>query len=128
MVRSVARAVAESSLTMSWCVLSREVAMQRDMIPSVLLSLTPMSSQPQLILKLKRDSSPFAHRSPQNVPMPPAPCSLQNLPMPLDSEDRVLPMSLDGEDDHETFLAELRAAEEELGLPGLANLPVRGTF
>ncbi|KAJ7605675.1 hypothetical protein DFH06DRAFT_1150415 [Mycena polygramma] len=69
-----------------------------------------MSSQgnpPSLTLKLERDNSPFTPRSPQNFPVQ------------LDAEC---------EDEHEIFLAELRNAEEELGLatPGLANSPASG--
>ncbi|KAJ7669834.1 hypothetical protein DFH06DRAFT_1320879 [Mycena polygramma] len=77
-----------------------------------------MSSQgkpPSLTLKLERDDSPFTPRFPQNLPMPVTPRSPQNLPMPLD-----------GQDEHERFLDELRNAEEELGLPGLANSPASG--
>ncbi|KAJ6475965.1 hypothetical protein C8R47DRAFT_1075809 [Mycena vitilis] len=79
-----------------------------------------MSSQPKLILKLERDSSPFTPRSPQNLPLPLTPRSPQNLPMPLDDHESFA-TPLDGQDDHKSFLAELRVAEEELGLSGLAN-------
>ncbi|KAJ7668732.1 hypothetical protein DFH06DRAFT_1126176 [Mycena polygramma] len=95
-----------------WVVASREVAMLSDVMLSPLLSSTPMSSQgnpPTLTLKLERDSSPFTPRSPQNFPVQ---------------------LDISCEDEYEIFLAELRNAEDELGLaaPGLANFPVRGRF